>query len=160
MLVVFNIRLVNLDAQTGIGGQLDDTVDGLDDVAGLDRVTFVGQRIFENGKVGQARRRVDGRGGPHRSVRIVWRDLHEVGFRHRADFQQFFDAATVANIWLNNVDELLFEHLPLAPLRESALTGRNVHRQSRLSYVDERGDAIGWDRLFEETQVKRLKCLS
>jgi len=79
---------------------------------------------------------------------------------HGGYLDRLFDAAIVANIRLDDVYQLLFDHLAEAPLGESALAGGDVHRQAGFAQQPQTLDIVGRHRFLVEQQVIRLQGLA
>ena len=63
----------------------------------------------------------------HRSIRIVRGDHDVVRLGHRRDLHRFLDATVVAQVRLDDIDQLSFDEFPVSPLCECTFAGGDVH---------------------------------
>ena len=99
----------------GFGRQLDSAVHRAEHVAGLALVAGRREGVLEDREAGQDRRDVGARRGRDRPVRVVRRDGDVVRLGERGDPQQLLDPAAVADVRLDQVDELVLDQLAVCP---------------------------------------------
>src|SRR5205807_9717283 len=89
----------------------------------------------------------------HRPVRVMRSDTHQVGFPEAGDFSCFEQAATMAEIGLEDVACLKFANAAKLPARRQALARSNGGANAS-AHLQKRVRLFGRNRLLAEQRVQ------